>query len=186
MLRTAHIWYQTSWIGQSGRGLRGGWSASCGGSRRREPACERQRARTGAFWRWLKRSRQPASIWRTLPAWYGPSDITSTGTGLRPSQRPTVARFQPRACRSFATKPASSNWETAPKNVYKNTPAGIPPARTHRSVVGTLRPARERAIALVGGPLSEHGVDRIAALLGGASEVRWVENAWAGEAQFSS
>ena len=59
-------------------------------------------------------------------------------------------------------------------------------ARTHRSVVGILRPARERAIALVGGLLSEHGVHRIAALLGGASEVRWVENAWAGEAQFSS
>jgi hypothetical protein len=59
-------------------------------------------------------------------------------------------------------------------------------ARTHRSVVGILRPARERAIALVGGLLSEHGVHRIAALLGGASEVRWVENVWAGEAQFSS
>jgi hypothetical protein len=43
------------------------------------------------------------------------SVMTSKGTGLRPSQRPTVARFRSRACRSFATKPAFSNWDTAPR-----------------------------------------------------------------------
>ena len=173
------------WIGQSGRGLRGGWSASCG-SRRREPACERQRApdrRVLAMAKAQSSADEHMAHATGVVRAFGyhfdgnrPASFAASYGGPLPI--PRMSKLCHQACLfKLRNRPEECLQEYA----CRNSPRTDAPQRS--GYIETC-PGTGDSIGRRPAKRARSGSHRSSP--GGASEVRWVENAWAGEAQFSS